>query len=459
MNTLIKNGTIIGQSGGFEADIFISNGVIAAIGMDLPPAAGFKVIDAQGGLILPGGVDVHTHMDLDLGNFRVADDFYTGTVAAVMGGTTTIVDHLAFGPEGCSLQSQIEHYHTLAYGKAVIDYSFHGMIQHVNEDILKEMEKLVSSGIPSFKIYMTYDNRLQDEEILRVLIKAKNLGAVIAVHAENDGAIRYLRQHYAGAGKKDPVYHALSRPDAAEAEAINRMIYLSEMAGYPHLYFVHVSTKKGLEEIILARKRGAENIYCETCPQYLLLTEEMYRAGDEGCKYIMAPPLRKREDVEALWRGIENGDVDVIATDHCPFLLEEKLQGREDFRMAPGGVAGVEERIELILTEGTRRGIPIQLLVDKLSTRPAEIFGLYPRKGALTVGADADILILQKKKRTISLDNRHSACDYTIYRGFEVEYTVDRVLQRGKLLVEDGRFIGNKGEGAFLKRSIIAAKG
>ena len=212
---------------------------------------------------------------------------------------------------------------------------------------------------------MTYDNMLNDEDILKVLIKAKELGAVIAVHAENNGAIQYLRSHYGNLGKIEPIYHALSRPDSSEAEAINRMIYLSEIAGYPHLYFVHVSTKKGLDEIKVAKKRGVKNIYCETCTQYLTLTDDCYNKENyEGLKYIMAPPLRKKEDVEALWKGIEDDVVDVIATDHCPFYLEQKLNGKEDFRVAPGGAPGVEERFPIILTQGIKRGLSINKMVE-----------------------------------------------------------------------------------------------
>lgn len=459
MNFLIKSGEINNSEGSFRADILIENGKINAIGNNLQ-AKDFKTIDAEGKIILPGGVDVHTHMDLDLGNYRAVDDFYTGTVAAAFGGTTTIVDHIAFGPKGCSLQHQIDKYYELARGKAVIDYSFHGVFQHVNDEILNEMEKLVEEGITSFKIYMTYDNMLSDEDILKVLVKAKETGAVIAVHAENNGIIQYLRQYFGKTGKAAPIYHALSRPDLAEAEAINRMINLSEVAGFPHLYFVHVSTRRGLDEIIDARKRGVENIYCETCPQYLILTEERYKHETiEGLKHIMAPPLRKKEDVEALWQGIQNNDIDVIATDHCPFFIEQKLKGQDDFRIAPGGVSGVEERMEIILTEGVKRGIPFSNLIEKLSVKPAKIYGLYPQKGVIQIGSDADIIIIEKKKKIIKNENRHNAADYTIYDGYEVDYVVDTVIQRGNIIVENNELIARKGDGIFLRRSKVPKRG
>lgn len=453
LNLIIKNGFIFNCEESFKSDILIEKGKIKEIGINLKNENNYEVIDADNNLILPGGVDVHTHMDLDLGKYRVADDFYTGTVSAAFGGTTTIVDHIAFGPKGCNLHHKIDEYHNLANGKSIIDYSFHGVFQHVDEHVLNEMKELVEEGISSFKIYMTYDNMLNDEDILKVLIKAKETGAVIAVHAENNGAIQYLRNYYGDNKKTEPIYHAVTRPDSTEAEAINRMIYLSEIAGYPHVYFVHVSTKKGLDEIISARKRKVENIYCETCTQYLTLTEDCYKKENyEGLKYIMAPPLRKQEDVDALWDGIENDDVDVIATDHCPFLLNQKLDGKLDFRVAPGGAPGVEERMEIVLTEGSKRGLSINKLIEKLSMAPAKIYGLYPKKGVIQVGSDADIIIMKKNKKTIEQKNRHGAADYTTYDGFEVNFIVDITIQRGNVLVRDGKLVAEKGDGEFLTR-------
>ncbi|MGD9569225.1 MAG: dihydropyrimidinase [Sedimentibacter sp.] len=453
MNLIIKNGIINNCEESFKSNILIGNGLIKQIGTNLNNENNYEIIDANENLILPGGVDVHTHMDLDLGKYRAIDDFYTGTLAAAYGGTTTIVDHISFGPKGCSLHYEIEEYHKLAIGKTITDYSFHGVIQHVDENILNEMNELVDEGIQSFKIYMTYDNMLNDEEILRVLIKAKELGVVIAVHAENHGTIQYLRSYFGNQRKTEPIYHALSRPDSSEAEAINRMIYLSEIAGYPHLYFVHVSTKKGLDEIKAARNRGVKNIYCETCTQYLTLTDDCYNKENyEGLKYIMAPPLRKKEDVESLWSGIENDIIDVIATDHCPFYLEQKLMGRDDFRVAPGGAPGVEERIAIILTEGLKRGLSINKLIEKLCSNPAKIFGLYPKKGSLNIGSEADIVIVKKEKNIISQNNMHGAADYSAYEGYEAEYIIETVIQRGNILIKNGELFAAKGDGEFIKR-------
>lgn len=456
MNLLIKNGLINTNSDSFAADILIENGTIKEVGKNLQNLNQYEEIDASEMLVLPGGVDVHTHMDLDLGKYRAVDDFYSGTIAAAFGGTTTIVDHIAFGPKGCSLHHMIDEYQRKAKEKSIIDYSFHGVFQHVNEDILNEVNELVDEGISSFKIYMTYDNMLKDEDILKVLVKAKEAGTVICVHAENNGAIQYLREYYGQLGKTKPIYHAVTRPDFTEAEAINRMIYLSEIADYPHLYFVHVSTKKGLDEIIAARQRGVKNIYCETCPQYLTLTEECYNKENyEGLKYIMAPPLRKQEDVEALWKGVKNNDVDVIATDHCPFFLKQKLDGKSDYRVAPGGAPGVEERMEIVLTEGIKRGISINILIDKLSYKPSRIFNLYPKKGSIIIGADADIILVKNIKEKIEQSNRHGACDYTAYEGYEVDYVVDTTIQRGNILIRNGKLMAKKGTGKFVQRNLI----
>ncbi|MDD4779347.1 MAG: dihydropyrimidinase [Tissierellia bacterium] len=452
MGLLIKNGVINTSNKSYQADILIENEKIKEIGTNLNSYS-HEIIDASNKYLMPGGIDVHTHMDLDLGNYRVVDNFYTGTVAAAYGGTTTIVDHIGFGPKNCNLQYQIDQYHKLAHDKSIIDYSFHGVFQHVNRNILSEIKNLLNEGITSFKLYMTYDNMLQDEEILGILFEAKKLGAVIAVHAENHGAIQFLRQYYSEQGKSRPIYHAYSRPDSSEAEAINRMIYLSEIAGYPHLYFVHVSTKKGLDEIISARKRGAKNIYCETCVQYLTLTQERYEEENNGgLKYIMSPPLRKKENLEALWNGIEKNQVDVIATDHCPFLIKDKFKGINDFKISPGGSPGVEERVELTLSEGIKRGISVNNLVDKLCTNPAKIFGLYPDKGDIQIGAHADIIIIKKYNKTIKFENRHSAVDYTPYEGFIVDYVVETIIQRGNIIVNNDKLLSKQGSGIFLKR-------
>lgn len=452
MSLLIKNGKLA-LDDDQEVDVYIDGGKIQKIGKDLG-LRGDQVLDAEGKLLLPGAIDVHTHMELDLGAYISVDDFYTGTRAAAFGGTTTIVDHIAFGPRGCSLQSMVDKYYELGE-KSVIDYSFHGVIQEVTDSHLEEIQKLYDQGIVSLKMYTTYGGMLEDDAMLRVLKAAKASGTVVCVHCENDGAIKELRREAIEAKNLAPIYHAKTRPAQTEAEAINRLIYLSELAGYPKLYIVHTSSGAGLKEIEEARKRGVKNLYCETCTQYLLLDENKYVEGGnaEGIKYIIAPPLREKKDNDLLWEGIKNGSVDVVATDHCPFFYKrDKLPHKDDFTSCPGGAPGVEERMELVLTEGLKRGIPLGRLIEVLITNPARIFGLYPQKGALEVGSDGDLVIYDKKSYEIKYENRHSNVDYTSYEGFKSDFKVATVVAKGKVIVKDGQFFGQRGQGDFIKR-------
>lgn len=455
---LIKNGFIVSEKDTYKADILIENGKIKEIGENLKADGETKIIDAEGKYIIPGAIDAHTHFDLQAGACRAVDDFYTGTVAAACGGTTTIIDHIAFGPKGCNLQHQIDEYHKLAEGKAVIDYSFHGVMQHVDKNIVEEMEKVINEGIPSLKLYMTYDFKLNDAEILQALKKAKECNGIIAVHAENHDTINHFREEFSSTGKTAPIYHAYSRPAECEAEAVNRLTYLSELAGDASLYIVHLSTKKGLDEIKAARERGLKNIFAETCPQYLTLTEKEYlKENNEGLKYIMSPPLRKEQDIEALWEGINNGDIQVVATDHCPFNFnKEKQLGKDDFTKCPNGAPGVEERVKVIFSEGVKKGkISINKFVEVMCTNPAKIYGCYPQKGVLLPGLDADIVIIDgDKKSKITHDRLHSAVDYTLYEGKEITGDIELVLQRGEIIVENNVFVGKKGNGRFLKRKI-----
>lgn len=452
MSLIIKNANLFGSN---IIDIKINDEKIEAIGHNLDEKDS-EIYDAKNRLVLPGGVDVHTHMSLDLGEYVAVDDFYTGTRAAAHGGTTCIVDHIAFGPKESYVSEMVEHYHELADSNAIIDYSFHGAIQDARDETLKQIEHLhINGGIVSEKIYTTYGGKLNDAEILKILKKAKETGTIICIHCENDGSIQELREEAKEQGNLDPIYHAKTRPAETEAEAINRLIYLSEIAGFPKLYIVHTSTELGLREIIKARKRGVKNLFCETCTQYLMLNESKYIDGgnEEGIKYIMAPPLRKQSDQEFLWEGIRNGDVDVIATDHCPFFYEkEKLPHKDNFLTCPGGIPGVEERVELIISEGLRRGIKLERLIEVLMINPSKIFGLYPRKGNIIPGADADIIVLDEKEYTIKQENRHSIVDYTTYEGMNSDYEVSTVLCRGNFILKDGEYLGKQGYGKFIKR-------
>lgn len=458
MSLLIKNGTIVTASDTYNGDIYIDEGIIKEIGINLNKAS-VKVIDAKGKYVIPGGVDVHTHLNLDVGIAVSNDDFYTGTVAAACGGTTTIVDHMGFGPRGCNLKHQVDVYHSYADGNAVVDYGFHGVIQHINENILDEMERIVKEeGIPSFKVYLTYDYMLKDEEVLKVFKRLKELGGITTVHCENHGSIKLLREYYVENGFKTPKYHPLSRPAEAEGEAVNRMISLADMADDAPLYIVHLSSKIGLSYIKMAHERG-ESVYAETCPQYLVLDDSRYEQEDnEGLKYIMSPPLRKRGDIEALWKGIKDGHIKTIATDHCPFAFnKDKQLGKDDFTKCPNGAPGIEERIPLIFSEGVMKNrISINKFVEVCSTNPAKIFGLYPKKGTIQVGSDGDIVIIDPNiEKVLKVEDLHSNVDYTAYEGIKIKgYPIYTIL-RGEIIAKDNTFIGKKGCGEFLKRSIL----
>lgn len=452
MKVLIKNGNIVTSSDVYQADILIENEKISQIAQNID-AADAQVIDAEGKYVLPGAVDVHTHMDLDVGISRAVDDFYDGTVAAACGGTTSIVDHMAFGPDGIPLHYQFNIYKGLAGGKAVIDYGFHGVAQHVDEDILNELETMAEEGIPSVKAYMTYNGRLNDAEILQVLQKMKQIRGITAFHCENHEVVEFLKKKHVSEGKTAPIYHAKSRPNAAEAEAVGRVLKLGALAGDAPVYVVHLSTKEGLEEIRAARRNGQKNIIAETCPQYLCMTEDRYNDPD-GLKYVMSPPLRTEADSEALWGGLADGSIQIVATDHCPFNYGiEKQMGKDDFTKCPNGAPGVEERVMLLYSEGVAKNrISISKMVDILCTQPAKVYGLT-EKGAIRPGADGDIVILDPKGATkITHSTVHGAADYTCYEGMELQGKIDLVMQRGNVIVKDNQFLGSKGDGRFIHR-------
>lgn len=453
MKTIIKHSRIVSPSETYEADILIDGEKIACIGKDLEDADA-RIIDAGGKYVIPGGVDVHTHMDLQAGSSRAVDDFYDGTVAAACGGTTSIVDHMAFGPKGCNLHHQLNEYHRLADGRAVIDYGFHGTVQHLNKDILAELEDMVKDGVSSVKVYLTYDFRLNDGEVLQVLKRMKELGGVTAFHCENHEILEYYRKKYVAEGKTSPIYHAKSRPNLAEAEAVARVLNLARLAGDAPVYVVHLSSKEGLEAIRDARRKGQKNIYVETCPQYLTLTEEKY-LDEDGLKYVMSPPLRTEEDCRRLWEGLEAGDIQVVGTDHCPFNYgKEKQLGKDDFTKCPNGAPGVEERIPLLFSEGVMKNrISMNRFVETMCTNPAKIYGLYPQKGIIQPGSDGDLVIIDPEAEyVITHDRMHSAVDYTSYEGIRIQGKVSLVMQRGRIVAEDGQFKGERGAGRFIMR-------
>ena len=467
MKKLIKNGQIVTDSEVFKGDILIEDEKIIEIG-ECIDCGDAEVIDAEGMYVMPGAVDVHTHMDLDVGFARAIDDFYDGTVAAACGGTTTIVDHMAFGPKDCSLWHQVNEYHRLADGNAVVDYGFHGVFQHVNEATFLEMKEIKEEeGITSFKVYLTYDYRLEDEDVFRVLRAAKEAGVVITVHCENHGVITRLRKEFPEQGKTEAKYHPLSRPARCEAEAVNRMIHIAAMAGDAPLYIVHLSSAEGLHEVMKARAENRPNLGVETCIQYLLLNDSAYDDPQEGLKAIMSPPLRKDRDRKELWKALADGGIiDTVATDHCPFHFKEgkaeKQYGKDDFTKCPNGAPGVQERLMLLFSEGFMKGrISLPQVVKYASSEPCRMFGMYPQKGSLEPGTDADIVIIDPSKKTL-IDREYirGASDYSCYEGMTLDGSIERVFLRGSEIARNGRFTGKRGDGRYVRRgeSVLASK-
>ena len=454
---LIKGGTIVNATETLRADILISRGMVAQIGEALEQA-GAPVIDASGCFVIPGGVDVHTHLNLTANEVKVGDGFFMGTASAAFGGTTCVVEHPGFGPKDCPLLHQVERYQEEARGQAVVDYGFHAVFQHVDEAVLNSLPQLAEKGVPSGKIYLTYDGRLSDHDILQVLDRAGQLDLLTAFHAENDAIITFLRNKFQAEGKLGPIYHAFSRPDYCEAEAIQRILHLAETAGNVPIYIVHLSTASGLRTIETARRRG-QTVYAEVCPQHLLLDDSCYLEPDNGgLKYIMAPPARKRENCIALWHGLRTGAIDVVATDHCSFNFADKLRlGRDDFSKCPGGIPGVETRLPLVFSEGFLKGhLSLNRFVEVVSTAPAKIMGLYPRKGTLAPGSDADVVIFDPNiEKTIGPDTLYHNADYSPYEGMTVRGWPRLTLVRGKVVMEGGRLVAEKGWGKFVPRKLI----
>ena len=456
MKLLLKNANIITDTENYISDIYISDGVIKKIEKNIE-IFDVKTIDIEGKYLIPGGIDVHTHFNIDVGIAKSTDDFYTGTVAAACGGTTTIIDHMGFGPKDCSLHYQLEKYHKFAEKNAVIDYSFHGVIQHVDDEILNEIDSMINDGIPSFKGYMTYDYKLFDKDMLKLSDKLSSSGGLLTVHPENNDIITYLKDKFIAEGKLVPKYHGESRPPRCEGEAVNRMIDIVSITDCP-LYIVHLSCEEGLNHIKAAKDNG-QNIFAETCPQYLVLDESCYSLPEnESLKYICSPPIRAKHHQEKLWEGIRDGYIQTIATDHCSFnFSEQKLMGKDDFRNCPNGLPGVETRVALMFSEGVSKGrISINKFVEIISTNPAKLFGIYPQKGCIAVGSDADLVVIDPKMRKkITKEELHENVDYTPYEGIEIFGCPVITILRGKVIVENNKFIGEKGQGKFLKRNKI----
>ena len=458
MRTLISNGTIVTAEGSQRADVLIDGETIAAIGADLAGAGmtADETIDASARYVIPGAIDVHTHMELPFGGTFAKDTFETGTRAAAFGGTTTIVD-FAVQTRGASLRDGLDAWHEKAEGNAVADYGFHMIMSDVNDGTLKEMDRLVADeGVPDFKLFTAYPGVFYSDDgaILRAMQQTATNGGLIMMHAENGMAIDVVAEQLVAAGTVDPIGHGLARKAIFEGEATHRVIRLAEAAGVP-VYIVHLSSKEALAEVRAARDRGSMT-FAETCPQYLFLSLDDMGNGFEGAKFVCSPPLRARDNWDELWSGLVKDDLQVISTDHCPFDFEgQKELGRGDFRKVPNGLPGVEDRVDLLHDGGVVGGrITKERWVEIISTAPARLFGMYPRKGAIAVGSDADLVVYDpSRKHTISATTHHMAVDYSCYEGRSVQGGSDIVLSRGSVIVRDGEFTGSKGHGRFIKRS------
>jgi len=452
---LITGGTVVTATDTYASDVAVEGGKIVALGRGLPRENAGRLLDASGKLVMPGGIDVHTHLDMPFGGTTSADDFETGTVAAAFGGTTTLID-FAIQYKGQSLRTAFDTWMAKAEKKAVIDYSFHCIMTDLPDARLEEMDALVREGVSSFKLFMAYPGvfMVDDATIFKALGRCANNGGLVCMHAENGGAIDVIVRRALAEGKTAPKYHALTRPTTAEAEATARAIALAEMSGAP-VYIVHLSCHEALEKVREARDRGVP-AYAETCPQYLFLSIENFDVpGFEGAKYVFTPPLREKWHQEKLWTGLRQDHLQVVSTDHCPFCFkEQKEMGKDDFTKIPNGGPGIEHRLSLVYTGGVHGGrFSANRFVEIVSTAPAKLFGLYPRKGTIAIGSDADLVLFDaNKEHTISARTHHMRVDYSMFEGIKVKGMPALVLSRGQVVVEGDRFVGRPGQGQFLRR-------
>jgi dihydropyrimidinase len=453
MRTLLKNGRIVTAVDDYVGDIFVDSETVATIGKSLDMEADV-VIDASGKLVIPGGIDPHTHMELPFGGTSSSDDFFTGTRAAAHGGTTTIID-FAVQNKGESMIAGVDNWHKKAEGKTCIDYGFHLITTEFEDAHTEQMYTLMDEGVTSFKLFMAYPGVFlaDDATIFRAMSAAGERGGLICMHAENGIVINEIIKRFLADGRTAPKYHALTRPTIAEAEGVHRAIAIAQMAESP-VYIVHLSCTDALNQVRQARDRGIP-AFAETCPQYLFHSIDDYGDGWDGAKYVMTPPLREKHNHAELWKGLKMDDLQVISTDHCPFCMKEQKElGKDDFSKIPNGAPGVENRMSLIYNGGVvEERISLNRFVALTSTAAAKMFGMFPKKGTIAVGSDADIVIFDpEKEHTFGVENEHMNVDYSSYEGWKVKGKVETVLSRGRVVIEDGEHKGKAGDGQFINR-------
>ncbi|BBH71340.1 dihydropyrimidinase [Actinoplanes sp. OR16] len=461
MSFLIKGGTVVGPAGAITADVLVDGEKIVALFAPGTAPQIDETIDATGKYVIPGAVDAHTHMQLPFGGTAASDTFDTGTKAAAIGGTTTIID-FAVQKTGEVVQDGLAAWHGKADGNCHIDYAFHMILGGVDDESLKAMDYLVANeGISSFKLFMAYPGVFysDDGQILRAMQKARDNGAMIMMHAENGPAIDVLVKQALERGETDPIHHGLTRPQELEAEATSRAIWLASVAADCPLYIVHLSASKALEQVAEARDRG-RNVFAETCPQYLYLTleDQLGAPGFEGAKWVCSTPLRSKHESHRadLWQGLRTNDLSVVSTDHCPFCFKDQKElGRGDFSKIPNGIGSVEHRVDLIYQGVVDGKLSLARWVETIATTPARMFGLYPQKGVIAPGSDADIVLYDPNGRTrISAETHHMNMDHSAWEGWEIDGKVDTVISRGEVIASGGEYTGRAGRGRYVKRGL-----